>query len=403
MSQINARPAIQRHRACNLCGATRRAIKRAIKRRRVLPSSSSLPSTKQSPLLDVSSDALSCILSFTTLDERANLSATHSALQKLVSSAWIQTVWLDNQYRSGPSPQQLGLTSIRSLHQLQLPFTSMQSWNSFVMNDLNRDDLPLALRKIDLGLMDEDEIRTVIKRCPHLTSVICHGSCIVNDEILQLIGQYCPHLKQLILPELTRISEKGMMDTVSQWPEMEHMVLDFGYYITNACLKVIGTHCPRLKTLRLYHCYNVRDEGLTYLTSSCSQLTHLDISHCTNISDTGLSILARNCPQLEHLSMEACKKITNRGIEQLAKSCPKLKYLDLNAIGLRDRSLFALSQHCPQLTYLDVSFNHCVTEKGVEAVLKHCPLLKRLDLQDIDLDKESLQSWMHIIHMSDEE
>ena len=73
------------------------------------------------------------------------------------------------------------------------------------------------------------------------------------------------------------------------------------------------------------------------------------------------------------------------------RGCQLLESLDLHSCCLRsgwypqeedeaitDVSMIAIAEHCPALRNLDLSFNQRLSNEGIIAVARGCPLLERL-------------------------
>jgi hypothetical protein len=102
----------------------------------------------------------------------------------------------------------------------------------------------------------------------------------------------------------------------------------------------------------------LRDEHvITIIDNHCKadEVTIIDLDGCPGITDATLAHIATNCTQLEVLRVYGCNKITDDGITAIV----------VEKIG-------------NTLTSLDYSLCSRCTNAALQAVVKHCPNLKRL-------------------------
>ncbi|XP_038976847.1 F-box protein At1g47056-like [Phoenix dactylifera] len=91
-----------------------------------------------------------------------------------------------------------------------------------------------------------------------------------------------------------------------------------------------------------------RFDGVSKLALKCDRRSD-------SIGDEALDLISLRCPNLTRLKLRACRALTERGMAALAKHCPNLRKLS-----------------CGSCTF---------GAKGVEAVLRGCPLLEEISIK----------------------
>jgi F-box and leucine-rich repeat protein 2/20 len=145
-------------------------------------------------------------------------------------------------------------------------------------------------------------------------------------------------------------------------------------------LKFIFMFCPQLKKLSLQG--NVQ---LTYETwgnfHRLPGLLSLDLSHCKQLTNEDLLTIIEACKTLENIALEDCSNLTDRGFTSILDHCLLLSHLNLNRTATTNKTLIDLSNRACELTHLSIQGSEEITEKGIAALARGCPLLKFLDVQ----------------------
>lgn len=92
-------------------------------------------------------------------------------------------------------------------------------------------------------------------------------------------------------------------------------------------------------------------------------LESLSLGQCA-ISDVALGYFS-NFKCLLHLALQWNLGITDAGIEAISKLCPLMSTLDLTSCPITDQSLQHLTENSLQLTELNISWCGAVSDKGV--------------------------------------
>ncbi|KAJ0989484.1 hypothetical protein J5N97_007840 [Dioscorea zingiberensis] len=81
---------------------------------------------------------------------------------------------------------------------------------------------------------------------------------------------------------------------------------------------------------------SIGDEALALISLRCPNLTRLKIRACRALTETGMAALAANCPSLRKLSCGSCA-FGSKGIDAVLKGCPLLEELSIKRLrGLAD-------------------------------------------------------------------
>ncbi|KAI8640948.1 hypothetical protein BD408DRAFT_452419 [Parasitella parasitica] len=157
----------------------------------------------------------------------------------------------------------------------------------------------------------------------------------------------------------------------------------------------LGNNLPNLTHLSLAYCTDLTDSALeTFLSSSPSRkITHLNLSGCANLSDTTLSNLARYTQEIQHLELANCQLMTDRGLSPLFARVQTFTFLDLEGIfQLTTTSVSSIADHQPHLQRLCLSDCAHVSDADVEDLVKRCPELYHLEMDNCMITDVALKS-----------
>ena len=105
---------------------------------------------------------------------------------------------------------------------------------------------------------------------------------------------------------------------------------------------------------------SVSDSCRPEFPSSLQQL-NLGKSTITDVSMFRVAFLV----DLKEIHLHWCEGITDKGIDILTRHCPMLSFMDLRACEITDATLFSISRHCKLLRTLDISWCIKVTDDGI--------------------------------------
>jgi F-box/leucine-rich repeat protein 2/20 len=94
--------------------------------------------------------------------------------------------------------------------------------------------------------------------------------------------------------------------------------------------------------------------GVVELALGCGKsLKSLGVAACAKITDISLEAVGLHCTSLETLSLDS-EFISNKGLLAVSKGCPLLKVLKLQCINVTDEALAAVGTCCLSLEMLAV-------------------------------------------------
>ncbi|KHJ75534.1 hypothetical protein OESDEN_24850, partial [Oesophagostomum dentatum] len=80
-------------------------------------------------------------------------------------------------------------------------------------------------------------------------------------------------------------------------------------------------------------------------------LLDLETSQMLSVDDRFLSILGDNCRQLRCINLNGCRWVSDKGMAALARRCP-LREVRIRGTACTDKSIYILAQFCPDLEWI---------------------------------------------------
>jgi F-box/leucine-rich repeat protein 2/20 len=150
------------------------------------------------------------------------------------------------------------------------------------------------------------------------------------------------------------------------YPKLYSFTLFFqGCYVGDPGIAAVGQCCKQLEDLNLRFCEGLSDTGVVELALGCGKsLKSLGVAACAKITDISLEAVGLHCTSLETLSLDS-EYISNKGLLAVAKGCPLLKVLKLQCINVTDEALAAVGTCCLSLEMLAVCSLQKFTDKLV--------------------------------------
>lgn len=182
--------------------------------------------------------------------------------------------------------------------------------------------------------------------------------------------------------------------TVIGCPKLDTLNLSYCKHITDRSMAHLAAHASdRIRSLSLTRCTSITDAGFqSWAQCKFERLTHLCLADCTYLSDHAVVALVNAAKSLTHLDLSFCCALSDTATEVVALGLPKLQELRLAFCGsaVSDASLQTIALHLTELEGLSVRGCVRVTGKGVESLVKECPLLKWLDVSQC----RNLETWL---------
>jgi hypothetical protein len=254
----------------------------------------------------------------------------------------------------------------------QLDFTAQ---DSEFPSDFAADCCKLEELRI-VGSIKDACIYALAERLPGLKklAIVSYGG--VSDGAIGTLLQSCQDLRSLSLNKTGDIRDSLVFSIASKCPHLTNLHLHNVFRLSTVTLAVLLTKCPNLHTLSLQST-TIYYEPAAEFPSPCS-LTTLALTEVYMIDHSVAQIL-RGCPALEVLNLSSCKEINTDALYHIAL-CRRLRTLSLVSCYVTDSVLTEVGQGCGELREITVAGNVQISDGGVTALAKGCPLLQRVTL-----------------------
>uniref|UniRef100_A0A1D1Z617 EIN3-binding F-box protein 1 n=1 Tax=Anthurium amnicola TaxID=1678845 RepID=A0A1D1Z617_9ARAE len=241
----------------------------------------------------------------------------------------------------------------------------------------------------------------------------------ITDESLSQIANYCPLLEKLDLCRCPLISDKGISAIAMKCPRLSSLMIESCQKIGNEGLRAIGQWCPNLKSVSIVDSVIVGDRGVAGLVSFASSslqkiklerltitdvslaviglygkaVTELVFSNLPKVGDKGFWVMgsSHGLQKLKSFTIASCG-VTDVGVVAVAKGCPLLKQLCLQrCIQLSDAGLKGLAAAASSLEILQLEECNCITLSGIvgillnrNAKLRSLTLTRCMEIRDVN-------------------
>ena len=179
-------------------------------------------------------------------------------------------------------------------------------------------------------------------------------------------------------------------------PNLESLSLNLCGRMTSATLHSWTKSLKHLCRLELNGSFLVRVDGWQALFKATGKrLTQFSLAQSPRIDLKTIEIMVKSCPNLTELRLVEAEKLNDEFLTPLSK-LKKLLSLDLSAPGvsLNDDALdHFLAAAGKTLTSLNLSDNPELTDAALTSIAKHCPALRCLALQNIDLSDKGVATF----------
>ena len=250
--------------------------------------------------------------------------------------------------------------------------------------------------------IDKHSIHYFLLRNPRLVyiNVSSLPKVALNNQALKIIAQGCQQLEQLNVSWCEGVDTQGLQKVVQACSKLKELraveVRGFDNKDFLLCLFV----CNNLERLVAGQCTDLYDESLEILMQGIDaeidpltdralvpprKFLHLDFSGCRNLTDKGIQCLVHHVPYLCGLQLSHCSDLTDNALTGLFETTPHLSHLDLEELEhLSNATLVNLSKSpcAPTIQHLNISYCESLGDTGMLAVLKSCPALRSLTLDN---------------------
>lgn len=237
-------------------------------------------------------------------------------------------------------------------------------------------------------------------RNPQLTHISLRGLSSVTDSAIRILSQSCSNLEYLNISWCRGFDAAGLKQVIKACPNLKDLRVSeiSGFDDEDLMLELFEANT--LEHLNMAHCTTLNDASLKVLVHGKDpevdpftelpmvpprKLRHLNLSRCRNITDAGIKNLAHSVPDLEALHLSHCTHLTDEAVVGVIQTTPRLTHFELEEMeNLTNHTLTELSKAdcAATLEHLNLSFCEKMGDTGMLQILKNCPNLRSLDLDN---------------------
>lgn len=244
--------------------------------------------------------------------------------------------------------------------------------------------------------IDRSTVHYFLLRNSRLVHINISGLSAVNNSTMKIIAQGCQQLEHLNVSWCQHIDAKGLQKIVQSCPKLTDLRAaeirgfnDQGFLLdlhnSNMLERLVVNHCTDLDDNSLKVLIEGLEPEIDPLTDRPMivprKFRHLDFSRCRSLTDAGIKALAHNVPHLVGLQLSYIDSLRDSALTDLLSSIPLLTHLELEELDdLTNITLqnLAKSPCAPLLQHLNVSYCENLGDTGMLSVLKACPSLSSL-------------------------
>ena len=272
-----------------------------------------------------------------------------------------------------------------------------ERWNTNGLADACRN---LENFSLEGCRIDRTSIHCFLLQNTRLVHINLSGLAGATNSAMKIIAQYCPRVEHLNISWCNHVDTRGIRKVVEGCPNLKDLRagevrgwddIDFMAEIfkRNTLERLVLMNCDSVNDDSLIALIEGVDSEIDLLTNRAivppRRLKHLDLTSCRGLSDTGIKALANNVPYLEGLQLSKCHTLTDASLTELLPTIPILTHLDLEELdGLTNATLQSLAAApcAPYLQHLSISYCENLGDSGMLPVLKACPSLTSLDMDN---------------------
>jgi len=273
-------------------------------------------------------------------------------------------------------------------------------WLSLGTRMTNQECRNLENFSIEGCKIERSSIHFFLLRNPKLLHINMPSMQNINNATMKIIASHCPQLELLNIDWCTQIDTKGLKKVIQSCPNLTDLRASEvrGLGDNDFMLELFQRN--NLERLILQHCDSLTDEALQIMVHGIEpdrdvlsdrpmvpprRLRHLDISRCRGLSDQGVKALAHNVPYLEGLRLCQNSALSDDALSDLLTTTNRLTHLEVEDLELLTNATLitlAKAQAAKTLEHLSISFCEQMGDVGVLPLLKACPEIKSLCLDN---------------------
>ncbi|EON69333.1 hypothetical protein W97_08593 [Coniosporium apollinis CBS 100218] len=272
-----------------------------------------------------------------------------------------------------------------------------ERWNAKGLADACRN---LENFSLEGCRIDRTSIHCFLLQNTRLVHINLSGLAGATNSAMKIVAQYCPKIEHLNISWCNNIDTRGIRKVVEGCPNLKDLRageirgwddVEFMHELfkRNTLERLVLMNCDSLTDESLCALIEGTDSEIDFLTGRFivppRKLKHLDLTRCRGITDKAIRALSHNVPDLEGLQLSKCHALTDAALTDLLPTTPRLTHLDLEELNeLTNATLQALSSApCKEyLGHLSISYCESLGDAGMIPVLKSCPRLQSLDMDN---------------------
>lgn len=217
-------------------------------------------------------------------------------------------------------------------------------------------------------------MKIIAANCPRLEHLNISWCNNIDTRGIKKVVDACPNLKDLRAGEVRGWDDIELMDKLFQRNSLERLIL---------------MNCDTLTDESLAVLMEGMDSEVDHLTGRPivppRKLKHLDLTRCRGISDTGLKTMVNNIPEIEGLQLSKIRGIFDATLTELLPTIPLLTHLDVEELEELTNAVLQCLANAPcarRLRHLSISYCESMGDSGMIPVLKACPNLRSLEMDN---------------------
>ncbi|KIW74028.1 hypothetical protein PV04_02096 [Phialophora macrospora] len=273
-------------------------------------------------------------------------------------------------------------------------------WLSLGTRMTNQECRNLENFSIEGCKIERSSIHFFLLRNPRLLHINMPSMQNINNATMKIIASHCPQLELLNIDWCSQIDTKGLKKVIQSCPNLTDLRASEVRGLDDNDFMLELFQRNSLERLILQNCDSLTDEALETMVHGIDperdvltdrplvpprRLRHLDISRCRSLTDRGVKALAHNVPYLEGFRTCQNTALTDDALEGLLQSVHRLTHLEVEEVEqLTNATLINLSKSkaAKTLEHLSISYCEQVGDIGVLPLLKACPEIKSLCLDN---------------------
>jgi F-box and leucine-rich repeat protein 2/20 len=273
-------------------------------------------------------------------------------------------------------------------------------WLSLGTRMTNQECRNLENFSIEGCKIERSSIHFFLLRNPKLLHINMPSMQNINNATMKIIASHCPQLEMLNIDWCSQIDAKGLKRVIQSCSRLTDLRASEirGLDDKEFMLELFTRNT--LERLILQYCDTLTDEALQVMIQGVEpetdvlteraivpprRLRHLDISRCRGLTDKGVKSLAHNVPYMEGLRLCQNAALTDDAFAELLITTPKLSHLEVEECELLTNATLTTLANGPAaktLEHLSISYCEQLGDVGVLPILKACPELKSLCLDN---------------------